>query len=92
MNVWNVLKGYFVFIMNQYPTAFFEHIINTTLTIIIEPTMELTGDGDDISEFGSDVMRVDDGSKDDDDDDNVVSPMVVPAYDIEDKHKFKLFV
>ena len=78
-------------IMNQYPPSFFEPIINTTLTKIIESTMELTGDEDDVSEFGSDVMRGDDDSKNDDED-VAGSPMIVPVHNIEDKHKFRLFV
>ena len=71
--------------MNQYPTELFEPIINTTLTNIIEFT---TGDDDDISEFGSDVMGGDDCSKDD----AVMSPMIVHVHNIEDKYKLKLFV
>ena len=53
--------------------------------------MELTGDEDDVSELGSDVMRGDDDSENDDED-VAMSPMIVPVHNIEDKHKFRLFV
>ena len=69
--------------MNQYPPSFFEPIINTTLTKIIESTMELTGDEDDVSELGSDVMRGDDDSENDDED-VAMSPMIVPVHNMED--------
>ena len=51
--------------MNQYPPAFFEPIINKTLTKIIQSTLGVNGE-EDISELESDTESDFDGSKDGD--------------------------
>ena len=70
-------------VMNQYPPTFFEPIINSTLTKIIQSTTEINEDDENTSLLGSDLWLM-------------VQWMMVPSlflfYNIEEKDKFRLFV
>ena len=71
--------------MNHYPPTFFQPIINSTLTKIIQSTTEINEDDENTSLLGSDIESVVDGSMDD-------GPLVIPVHNIEEKDKFRLFV
>ena len=72
-------------VMNQYPPTFFEPIINSTLTKIIQSAIEVNEDDESVSLLGSDIESVADGSMDD-------GPLDIPVHNIKDKDKFKLFI
>ena len=77
-----------ILIMNQYPPAFFEPIINKTLTKIIQSSLEGNVEEDNVSELGEETELDADCSENADED----ISMQVPVHNIQDKDKFKLSV